>query len=436
MPPCSSRRNCAASKRSSRSEARRPLRHSPTERRAFPRLTRYSDRVMPGSPRQSNSSPLIPAGAACDLPAGPSEVLVIADDTARADFVAADLLAQAEHDTQAQAILVTSSRRLAECGEDRSAEADAAAIPPLHPRGVARGQPFASSCRMSKRRSMCANLYAAEHLILEVQRAAAMAAANPECRLSLSRRLVTGAHGRLLFRNQPCAADLRLRARLQRPVGAGFRQGHDCAGAVARQVCGRWDPWPSSSPGSKGLDAHASAVTRRLDVLERWSSRHELGNPTGSPRHRGTEGLRACRVGTRARTSARQRASLALAGRRFAAPGSTDIPSRNRARWCNGLHRCTTSLLNRFSSVAAATKQSTCWCAGSAVPARTASSSVRPPLECTRSPHEFRARKSCTVPLRADAGFALDDQAVSTRMHAATSSSSSSALRTIPRAIC
>ena len=38
----------------------------------------------------------------------------VADDTARADFVAADLLAQAEHDAQAQAILVTPSRQLAE----------------------------------------------------------------------------------------------------------------------------------------------------------------------------------------------------------------------------------------------------------------------------------------------------------------------------------
>jgi histidinol dehydrogenase len=53
------------------------------------------------------------AGAACDLPAGPSEVLVIADETARPQFVAADLLAQAEHDPLAQAILVTDSRSLA-----------------------------------------------------------------------------------------------------------------------------------------------------------------------------------------------------------------------------------------------------------------------------------------------------------------------------------
>jgi len=55
-----------------------------------------------------------PAGAPCDLPAGPSEVLVIADDSASASFVAADLLAQAEHDAFAQAILVTDSRPLAQ----------------------------------------------------------------------------------------------------------------------------------------------------------------------------------------------------------------------------------------------------------------------------------------------------------------------------------
>jgi len=54
------------------------------------------------------------AGAACDLPAGPSEVLVLADNSARAEFVAADLLAQAEHDPLAQAILVTDSGVLAQ----------------------------------------------------------------------------------------------------------------------------------------------------------------------------------------------------------------------------------------------------------------------------------------------------------------------------------
>jgi histidinol dehydrogenase len=54
------------------------------------------------------------AGAAADLPAGVTEVLVIADDSARADFVAADLLAQAEHSPDAQSLLVTTCAPLAE----------------------------------------------------------------------------------------------------------------------------------------------------------------------------------------------------------------------------------------------------------------------------------------------------------------------------------
>jgi histidinol dehydrogenase len=55
-----------------------------------------------------------PDGAAIDLLAGPSEVLIIADDSARPDVVAYDLISQAEHDADAQAILVTTSKKLAE----------------------------------------------------------------------------------------------------------------------------------------------------------------------------------------------------------------------------------------------------------------------------------------------------------------------------------
>jgi histidinol dehydrogenase len=54
-----------------------------------------------------------PEGAASDLPAGPSEVLVIADSDANPAFIAADLLAQAEHDSYSQALLVTDSADLA-----------------------------------------------------------------------------------------------------------------------------------------------------------------------------------------------------------------------------------------------------------------------------------------------------------------------------------
>jgi len=50
---------------------------------------------------------------AIDMPAGPSEVLVLADETAHKDFVAADLLSQAEHGADSQSILVTTSESLA-----------------------------------------------------------------------------------------------------------------------------------------------------------------------------------------------------------------------------------------------------------------------------------------------------------------------------------
>ncbi|NBB93793.1 MAG: histidinol dehydrogenase [Gammaproteobacteria bacterium] len=72
-----------------------------------------------------------PAGAAMDLPAGPSEVMVIADATADPDFVAMDLLSQAEHGPDSQVFLVTDSdafaRAVAESLERLTAELPRAA---------------------------------------------------------------------------------------------------------------------------------------------------------------------------------------------------------------------------------------------------------------------------------------------------------------------
>lgn len=55
-----------------------------------------------------------PDGCAIDMPAGPSEVLIIADESAVSSFVAADLLSQAEHGEDSQVILLTTSKNLAE----------------------------------------------------------------------------------------------------------------------------------------------------------------------------------------------------------------------------------------------------------------------------------------------------------------------------------
>jgi histidinol dehydrogenase len=60
-----------------------------------------------------------PDGAAIDMPAGPSEVLVIADDSASAEFVASDLLSQAEHGVDSQVVLVTTSAAFADAVEEQ-----------------------------------------------------------------------------------------------------------------------------------------------------------------------------------------------------------------------------------------------------------------------------------------------------------------------------
>ena len=70
--------------------------------------------VGPGNAYVAAAKRLVFGKVGIDMIAGPSEVLVIADDTGNADWIAADLLAQAEHDDSAQSILITDSTRLAE----------------------------------------------------------------------------------------------------------------------------------------------------------------------------------------------------------------------------------------------------------------------------------------------------------------------------------
>jgi histidinol dehydrogenase len=67
----------------------------------------------PGNRYVAAAKKLVFGTVGIDSIAGPSEVAIIADDTASAEFVAADLLAQAEHDDDASAILITTSEQLA-----------------------------------------------------------------------------------------------------------------------------------------------------------------------------------------------------------------------------------------------------------------------------------------------------------------------------------
>jgi histidinol dehydrogenase len=70
--------------------------------------------VGPGNAYVAAAKRLVFGKVGIDMIAGPSEVLVVADDSGNAGWIAADLLAQAEHDESAQSILITDSPRLAD----------------------------------------------------------------------------------------------------------------------------------------------------------------------------------------------------------------------------------------------------------------------------------------------------------------------------------
>jgi histidinol dehydrogenase len=109
-----------------------------------------------------------PAGAAVDLPAGVSEVMVIADDGARADFVAADLLAQAEHGTDAQALLVTPDAALAE-SVAREVRRQAASLSRAQILAASIGEMRLIVVDSLETAFEVANEYAPEHLLLEIR---------------------------------------------------------------------------------------------------------------------------------------------------------------------------------------------------------------------------------------------------------------------------
>jgi histidinol dehydrogenase len=111
-----------------------------------------------------------------DSIAGPSEVLIIADDTADPAWVAADLLAQAEHDREARAIVVTPSRELAEAVV-REVEAQLATLPRRAIAEHAINTHGAAVLVGSIEEAVAfANRYAPEHLELDVEDARAVAA--------------------------------------------------------------------------------------------------------------------------------------------------------------------------------------------------------------------------------------------------------------------
>ena len=107
----------------------------------------------------------LPGGPGIDLPAGPSELMTIADDSADPATVAADLLSQAEHDREAQVLLVSPSQTLIEAVAAELARQSRLIDTDFAPARAIRCANLAEAVAI-------ANAYAPEHLSLATDRAA------------------------------------------------------------------------------------------------------------------------------------------------------------------------------------------------------------------------------------------------------------------------
>ncbi|WP_298191482.1 histidinol dehydrogenase [Metallibacterium sp.] len=207
----------------------------------------------------------LPGGPAIDMPAGPSEVLVIADAEADARVVAADLLAQAEHGPDSQVLLVSPSAALI-----AAVQAEVAHQCALLPRAAIAQQALAASRAIRVQDLAQAvvvnNDYAPEHLILQVRAPRALldsvrsagsvflGAWSPEsvgdyCS-GTNHVLPTDGHARAW--SGVSVASFQKQITVQELDQQGLRGIGPCAITLAR---------------SEGLHAHARAVSLRLELM-------------------------------------------------------------------------------------------------------------------------------------------------------------------------
>jgi len=227
------------------------------------------DKVFgPGSAWVTAAKQLVAAdagGAAIDMPAGPSEVLVIADDSADPRFVAADLLAQAEHDTIAQVILVTTSEPLA-----RAVQAEAAKQATFLSRREIIGESMAHSRVILvddlATAMQVSNEYAPEHLIIQAREPRALLEQvqsagsvflgpwSPESigDYCSGTNHVLPTYGYARSYSGVSLLEFQKRITVQELSAAGLRD---------------LGPTAVTLSGLEGLDAHGNAVKLRLDAL-------------------------------------------------------------------------------------------------------------------------------------------------------------------------
>lgn len=131
--------------------------------------------VGPGSKYVTMAKVLASTDVAIDMPAGPSEVLILADESADPVFIAYDMISQAEHGTDSVAGLITTSQKLSEAVQDNLAK-----LAPASPRSEKvvnslTKYGFVITCESLNEAVKLTNDFAAEHLEVITENAAQLA---------------------------------------------------------------------------------------------------------------------------------------------------------------------------------------------------------------------------------------------------------------------
>ena len=210
------------------------------------------------------------AGAAQDLPAGPSEVLVIADDSANPDFVAMDLLSQSEHGPDSQAFLITDSIALAEA-VNQSLDRLTPSLSRAETARIALGHGAIIVATGLDEAVAISNEYAPEHLIISTRDPHALCDATTSAGSVFLGHYTPESLGDYISGTNhvlPTAGwarsigglsitDFMRRMTVQEATPAGLRQ---------------LGPPGARLAAHEGLDAHRLAITLRLDQLDREST--------------------------------------------------------------------------------------------------------------------------------------------------------------------
>jgi histidinol dehydrogenase len=205
-------------------------------------------------------------GAAIDMPAGPSEVMVIADDSANPDFIAADLLSQAEHGPDSQVVLVTPSQEVG----DLDADAVQRQLKELSRADIAEKALASSLIVIADSIEQCvsiSNYYGPEHLIVQTRDPRALLSAldnagsiflgdwSPESAgdYASGTNHVLPTYGYTRTYSSLGLADFSKRMTVQELSASGLQ-------GLAPTIV--------TMAEAEGLDAHKRAVTIRVEALE------------------------------------------------------------------------------------------------------------------------------------------------------------------------